>query len=419
MNKIYTLPGGLRLVLNDMETTRSAAVGVYVATGAANENSARSGISHFIEHMLFKRTHKRTAYDIADEMESLGVQINAFTARHMTSYYTISTYEHVDACMELLSDIFFNSVFDSEDMAREKQVVLEEISRSEDDPEDVCFDGLAKAFYGDTPMGRPILGYADNVRSFTREDIRSYMDEFYVAPNTVISVAGKFDHEVAEGLVNKYFADKFLPKPAPADVTKVETQSRLFFKEKPTEQANIAFMFPSYTYGDDRLYAAMLLSNVFGGGMSSRLFQNVRERRGLAYDIYSLTSAMKANGCFEIFVGTNPKTAKIAVDAIREEILLLLDKGITEREFSKGKEQLKAGNVLGAESAVSLMRANAKSVVMTGEVYDLDESLAKINALTMSDIRNAVEDIFDFGKVAAGYVGVTPDFDVLASVKGV
>lgn len=418
MNKIYTLPDGLRLVLNDMDTTRSAAVGVYVAAGAANENAERSGISHFIEHMLFKRTHKRTAYDIADEMESLGVQINAFTARHMTSYYTISTYEHIEACMELLSDIFFNSVFDKEDMAREKQVVLEEISRSEDDPEDVCFDGLAKAFYGDTSMGRPILGYADNVNSFTRRNIEDYMREYYVPANTVISVAGKFDPCEAEGFVRKYFSEKFRYGGNATEVDAVETRSQLFFKEKPTEQANIAFMFPSYTYGDDRLYAAMLLSNVFGGGMSSRLFQNVRERRGLAYDIYSLTSAMKANGCFEIFVGTNPKTARTAVEAIREEILLLLDKGITEREFSKGKEQLKAGNVLGAESAVSLMRANGKSVIMTGEAYDLDASLNKINALTMSDVRNAVEDIFDFGKVAAGYVGVTPDFDVLASVKG-
>ncbi len=418
MDKIYQFSNGLRLALCPMEHTRSMAIGVFVGAGAANESVERSGLSHFTEHMLFKGTEKRKPFDIASEMESVGAQINAFTARHMTCYYTISTDEHTERCMEMLSDIFFNSTFLPEEIEREKKVVLEEISRDEDDPEDVCNEGLASVFYGESAMGRPILGSPENVEGFTRDDIVTYMNEYYVPSNTVISIAGSFETEDAINLASKYFENNFKSSKVAAKPEKSLTHSASFVKIKPTEQANIAFAFPSYQFGHAKTEVVSLISNVFGGGMSSRLFQNVRERYGLAYDIYSIASANLYNGSFSVFIGTNPKNAEKASNAIRKEIENLKENGITAQEFNKGVEQLKTNVVLGSESSLSLMRANGRYMIMTGEMFDVNKRLKIINSITQQDVDTAIRDIFDFDKVSSSYVGPKTDADVFRIIKG-
>ena len=418
MDRIYKFSNGLRLALCPMAHTRSVAIGVFVGAGAANETKEISGISHFTEHMLFKGTSKRSAFDIANEMESVGAQINAFTARHMTCYYTISTDEHTEHCMEVLSDIFFNSALLDEEIDKERKVILEEISRDEDDPEDVCNEGLASVFYGDTPMGRPILGSRENVNSFKSQDIKNYLDSYYIPNNTIISIAGSFKIEDVIALASKYFENNFNSNGIVKDIEQSETYSAYFYKQKATEQANVAFAFPSYTFSHHKREVVSLISNVFGGGMSSRLFQNVRERHGLAYDVYSIVSADKHNGAFSIYVGTNPKTAVKATEAIKEEIDKLRESGINDQEFNKGIQQLKTNLVLGSESSLSLMRANGRNMIMMGELFDVDKRLEAINSITLNDVNKAIEDIFNYEKVSASYVGPEEGADVFSVIKG-
>ena len=418
MDRIYKFSNGLRLALCPMAHTRSVAIGVFVGAGAANETKEISGISHFTEHMLFKGTSKRSAFDIANEMESVGAQINAFTARHMTCYYTISTDEHTEHCMEVLSDIFFNSALLDEEIDKERKVILEEISRDEDDPEDVCNEGLASVFYGDTSMGRPILGSRENVNSFKSQDIKNYLESYYVPNNTIISIAGSFKTEDVIALASKYFENNFNSNGMVKDIEQSETYSAYFYKQKATEQANVAFAFPSYTFSHHKREVVSLISNVFGGGMSSRLFQNVRERHGLAYDVYSIVSADKHNGAFSIYVGTNPKTAVKATEAIKEEIDKLRESGINDQEFNKGIQQLKTNLVLGSESSLSLMRANGRNMIMMGELFDVDKRLEAINSITLNDVNKAIEDIFNYEKVSASYVGPEEGADVFSVIKG-
>lgn len=418
MNRIHTFSNGLKLALCPVGHTRSIAIGVFVGAGAANETKERNGIAHFTEHMLFKGTEKRSAFDIANEMESVGAMINAFTARHMTCYYTVSTDEHTERCMDVLSDIFFNATLLDEDVDKERNVILEEISRDEDDPEDVCTEGLATAFYGDSYMGRAILGTRENVQGFKAKDIKSFIDDFYVASNTIISISGHFDEDKIIALADEYFAKKFKAGKDISQLDKVDTYSALFTKNKDTEQANIAFAFPSYSFEHKKREVVSLLSNVFGGGMSSRLFQNVREKQGLAYEIYSIASADLKVGSFSIFIGTNPKNSEKATLAIREEIDKLKKDGITEQEFNKGVQQLKSSLVLGAESTLALMRANGRNMVMQGKMFDIDERLDVINSLTLDDVRQAIDYIFNYENVSASYVGPSVDADVFKLIKG-
>jgi predicted Zn-dependent peptidase len=418
MNRIYTFSNGLRLALCSLEHTRSIAIGVFVGAGAANETKERNGIAHFTEHLLFKGTSKRSAFDIANEMESVGAMINAFTARHMTCYYTISTDEHTELCMDVLSDLFFNAKLLDEDVDKERKVILEEISRDEDDPEDVCTEGLASVFYGDSYMGRAILGTRENVQRFTAKDIKSFMEDYYVSGNTIISISGHFDEEKIIALADEFFAKKFNAGKDIAPLDEVDTHSALFTKIKDTEQANIAFAFPSYHFGYEKREIVSLLSSVFGGGMSSRLFQNVREKQGLAYEIYSIVGADMKAGSFCIFIGTNPKNSEQATLAIREEINKLKESGITEQEFNKGLQQLKSNLVLGAESSLSLMRANGRNMVMQGKMFDINERLDVINSLTLEDVRKAINYIFNYENVSASYVGPKIDVDVFKLIKG-
>ena len=418
MNKIYTFPNGLKLALCPMEHTRSIAIGVFVGVGAANETKERSGIAHFTEHMLFKGTEKRTAFDIANEMESLGVMINAFTARHMTCYYTMSTDEHTEHCMDVLSDILFNSKLADEEIDRERKVILEEISRDEDDPEDVCNEGLASVFYGDNFMGRPILGSRENVQNFSSNDVSAFMSDFYVPNNTVISIAGNFEIERIIALVDQFFASKFTEEKDIGELDKISTNSAYFNKTKDIEQANISFAFPSYTFNNPKRDAVSLISNIFGGGMSSRLFQNVREKNGLAYDVYSIVSANVNVGAFSVYLGTNPKNASKATYAVKEEIDKLKKYGITDAEFNKGIQQLKSNLVLGSESSLSLMRANGRNMIMEGKMFDVSERLNAINSLTQRDIKEAIEFIFNYENVSASYVGPKTNVNVFGIIKG-
>lgn len=422
MNKLIRFPSGLRLAVHSMPYTRSVAVGVYVGAGSAYESEDQNGISHFIEHMMFKGTERRSAFDIAEEMESLGVQINAFTSRYITAYYTVSTDEHVEACFDVLSDLLFASTFTDDNIEREKGVVLEEINMCEDDPEDCCYDLLNLAHFGDHPLGRNILGTAERVRSFDRDAIRAYLAEHYTADNIVIVVAGHVTLAAVRSLAERYFEPRVAPKPREVQPLSIPAPCcRLISRYKQIEQCNVAFSFPCSSLEESEArgdYGLSLLNNILGGGMSSRLFQKVREEMGLVYEIYSTFSEYRGTGFFTIYFATNPARAVDAVRAVRSVLVELIENGLSEKEYHKGKEQLKAGLVLGAESASGIMRALGRTVIYYDKTFDLDDRLDRVEHTTREAVNDAIRTIFRFEQASASFVGKDPGVNILDLLKG-
>jgi predicted Zn-dependent peptidase len=403
----------MRAVLSYMESVRSVAVGVFVDTGSINETAKDNGISHLIEHMLFKGTKKRNAFQIADDIDILGAQINAFTSKSSTCYYTISTFDHTEECMEILSDIFFDSVLDEGELEKEKSVVVEEINMVEDSPEEFVMELVMEKYYGGHPLSRPILGTKRNVAGFSSDDMRSYMKRFYTADNVVISVAGHIAPEETDRLVRKFFYDRFADSRAAGGEKprhkRHAGKAASVVRKKDIEQANIAFAFPCYEFKHKNEMALHAFNNIFGGGMSSRLFQRIREKLGLAYSVYSYVSTYKNDGMFMIYLGANPTQARAAVDEVFAVIDGILKDGITDREFLSGREQLKGGLVLGQESSGAIMKANAKYMLGADEAFDFDKLLKDIDAAKKSDITDAARYIFDYNRMAAAFVGRKAD----------
>ncbi|MBQ0099192.1 MAG: insulinase family protein, partial [Firmicutes bacterium] len=333
---------GLRLVAKRIEGLLSVTAGVLVYTGSANEDDENNGISHFIEHTVFKGTEKRSAFEISDYIDSIGAQINAFTSKEMTCFYTKSTKEHLKDSLDVLADIFFNATFDKKEINKEKGVIIEEINMCEDSPEDLCLDLLSKAYYGEETYGRTILGPKKNIRRFTVEDVKSYMSKYYTADNVVISIAGNIDEKDTEKIVGDFFADKFKNLKSKEQVKTGKCVYTNAYKSKKIEQSHIGISFDSISIADERMDALNIANVVLGGGMSSRLFQKIREEQGLCYSIYSYPSYYKDNGVMEIYAGVSLESRDEAFKSILEEIEKFKNKGITEQELTRGKEQMKS-----------------------------------------------------------------------------
>ncbi len=396
---------GLRLVVNKIQGLTSVSVGVLVKTGSRNETEKENGISHFIEHVMFKGTAKRSAFEISDYIDRIGAQINAFTSKELTCYYTKSTKEHTEDSIEVLSDIFFNSLFDKTELEKEKGVVLEEINMSEDTPEDLCLDLLAESYYGKDGLGRTILGPAKNVKRFTKDDIKTYMDKYYTADNVVIAVAGNVDFDDIEKITEKYFADKFKKSGSAKQSVCEKTFYNKLYKTKKIEQAHIAFAMKGLSVKDDRVDAFSIANTVLGGGMSSRLFQKVREELGLAYSVYSYPSQYKDGGVLEIYAGVNASSRELAAEAILSELKRFKADGITEQEFARGKEQLKSSCIMGRESTASQMLLSGKYMLYLDEEYDFNERLKRLEKVTLKDVITVIKDEFDFNKIATATIG--------------
>lgn len=396
---------GLRLVVADMQGFVSVSCGVLVKTGSINESPDENGISHFIEHTLFKGTEKRTAFEISDGIDRIGAQINAFTSKETTCYYTKSTSERLGDALDVLSDIFFDSVFDKQELEKEKGVVLEEISMCEDTPEDICLDLLSESYYGKTGLGQTILGTAKNVKKFTKDDIKRYMDKYYCADNVVISIAGKVDIKQAETLVDKLFAEKFSSKKSEKQAVVLPSHPETLYKCKKLEQTHVSFCMPAISVKSDESDALAIANTVFGGGMSSRLFQKIREEMGLAYSVYSYVSQYKDSGVTEIYAGVNTPNRDIAAESILNEIKRIKTEPITESEFIRGKEQIRSAFIMGRESTVSQMLLYARTLIFLDEEFDFNERIAKIDKITHKDVINVAEKYFDVGKISAATIG--------------
>lgn len=417
MDKVFQYDNGLRLICNYNPTVKSVSVGVLFGVGCYLEDETNNGISHFIEHMNFKGTQKRNAFQIAEEMDSIGAQINAFTSKSCTVYYTISTDEHVSECMEMLGDILFHSTFDEKEMQREKGVVMEEIAMNEDSPEDLCMDMLSTAYFNNHVLAMPILGTKSTVNSFSAKQLKSYINRFYFPKNTVISVSGNMPFEKAEELTAKYFYPYFKNENRELRESSHVGSSQYIEKIKDLEQANLGLAFPSAPFNSRDELTLTLLNIVFGGGMSSRLFQKVREEMGLAYSIYSYSQSYYNNGFNIVYLGTNTQTVESALRAIKSEIDLLKAKGISEAELKKGKEQMKSAYILGRENTASIMRTNGKYLLMSDEVFNVEEKVAAINAISVEDVNRVASNVFDFNRVSAAYLGKKIKFDPMKILK--
>lgn len=403
MVETKTLKSGVRVIIKHMEGLLSVTMGVLVGTGAAHETDREDGISHFIEHMQFKGTKTRTAFELSDAFDALGAQVNAFTGRDITCYYSKATTDHAKEAFSLLADLFLNSTFPEEEMKREKGVVLEEINMCEDTPEDLCLDLLARASFGDQNYGRNILGPQSNVSAFTREDIFAYKKARYCPENIVISFAGNISVADAVALAEEYFGDMECTTFEPRAIS-VNRRNDNIFKNKPIEQAHFAFGFPCVERNSPDLPAVQVMNAILGGGLSSRLFMRVREELGLAYSVYSYTSHYEETGMLTVYAGVNPQKAEDAAKAVVSVIETFIKDGVSEEEFRRGREQMRSGNIFAQENTSSQMLLYGKELLYTGEIYDFEKRMREISALTRDDVLRVSKNI-DFSRAAVASVG--------------
>ena len=405
MIKIHTLQNGLRVVTEAIPFVRSVSFGLWVNNGSRHETPATSGISHFIEHMMFKGTQKRSALEIAEVMDAVGGQLNAFTSKEQTCYYTRTLDTHFDVALDVISDMFFNSKYEPDEIDKERNVILEEISMYEDTPEDLCVDYLhAKVFPGHA-LGMPILGTPETIASFTQASFKDFTTARYTPHNVVISVAGNIDDaQVLEKITNifgNFGMQKLLSE---AFVPAVYTPG-FAMRDKDIEQVHLCMGFPGIPGGTQDVYALAAVNAVFGGGMSSRLFQKIREERGLVYSVYSYNAGYADAGLFSIYAALNPAQLKDALGLITEEVQRMFTDRITPSQLSKAKEQLKSSFLLSLESAASRMSSIGRSVITLGKVVTPDELVAKIDAIDMDSFYEICNKIFQLDKVSLSLVG--------------
>lgn len=417
MDKILTLKSGLRILIVPMPYLRSVAMGVAVGAGTITESEDERGLSHFIEHMLFKGTASRSAFDIAEEAESQGIQLNAYTTKKMTVYYAVSVSENIGKSADMLSDMFFNSTFEKDCLKKEKGVVCEEIAMYEDDPDDVCHEVITAAHFGGSILEYPILGTKSSVNSFSKSDILRYMNRVYTPDNTIICIAGGITDEEGIAIAEKYFESRFSPSVKRVEIVPdIKPNARYLHKFKPLEQVNAAFSFRSYPYGVNR-EAMSCLIDVMCGGMSGRLFQKVREEKGYVYSIYGDNTTFVNNGMFHIHFATNPLYLDDAVLTTREVILDAVKNGITEKEINKHKALCKAEFVTGLESSAGMMKVMLTTAMLDGKKFDIEERLKRIEALTVDEVEKAIKEVFDFNQMSAAYVGPKSDADIFRLMK--
>lgn len=378
------LSNGICAVMERIPTCRSVSFGIWVKTGSRNENETTNGISHFIEHMMFKGTERFDAKAIADSFDAIGGNVNAFTSKEYTCYYAKVLDEHLPIAVDVLSDMFFRSSLLDEELRKEKNVILEEIAMYEDTPDDMVHDLVAQASFGAHPLAYPILGTKERLTPMGSDHLRAYMKSHYTVENTVIAVAGNFDKSIIE-LLEKHFGHFANREPA-ALISKPSFHSEFIYHKKRTEQNHICLSLPGCSMTDPHLYAMILLNNLIGGGMSSRLFQEVREKRGLAYAVYSYHSSHADSGLFTIYAGTAPRQMKEVLDLILDMLGELVVKGLSEEELHKGKEQLKGSLILGLESTSNRMNRLGKNELMLGKHYTLDEIIARMESITTEDV---------------------------------
>lgn len=406
------LDNGIRVIMETIPYVNSTSIGIFINNGITKEDKSTNGISHFIEHMLFKGTKNRTAKNIAQSIDNIGGQINAYTSTEYTCFYIKVLDRHLSIAVELLSDMFHNSLFDEEDIEKEKGVISEEIKMYLDSPEDLVYDLLSRLMFENTTLALPILGSYETINSFTRESILKYYNRNYIPENMVISVVGNFNSKNTLELLNENFNNNSIYTINNNKSNNMPNiKQNLGYKHKDIEQLNLCIGMEGVKRGSDALYPLLVLNNIFGGSMSSRLFQKIREDKGLAYSVYSHTVSFQETGAFNIYAGLGVDQIINVAKLISGDIQDLKINLITKDELTKSKEQLKGNYILGMESTFNRMLDIGRSELLLNKMFTPEEVLKKIDVVKMDDIGNIVYKIFDKAKYNIAYVGKLDDHE--------
>ena len=406
--QVTELDSGLRVVTEAVPAVRSIALGFWVKTGSRNESPAQAGLSHFLEHLLFKGTERFSSLEIDETFDAMGAEVNAGTGKETTSVYSRFLDRHLDRAFDVLQDMVLRPSYP--DIDSERQVVIEEIAMYEDEPQDKVHDVLAMAIFGDHPLGRPVIGRAQVIESVPVPDIASYHDARYPPSNIVLAAAGSVEHERIVALAQQA-TDTVAPgggaeepEPAPAELA-----PGLRFHAKDTEQYHLCLGGPGLARADDRRFALRVLDTILGGSTSSRLFQEVREKRGLAYAVYSYASQYADSGHVGLYVGTRPEKVAEAMDVIGTELRRIAEEGVGEEELERARENVKGRTTLSMESTLARMNRLGSSLLMGVPLLSLDELLVAIDAVTVEDVQALASELFDPARMSAAGVGKSED----------
>ena len=398
------LDNGLRILTERMTHVRSISIGVWLTRGSRHETAERGGIAHFVEHMLFKGTATRSAEDIAQAIDSIGGQLDAFTAKEYASYYIKVLDEHLPLALDVLSDIVLNPAFSPDDVEREKKVVVEEIKMVEDTPDDLVHELFTQAFWENHPLGRPILGTRETVESLDATLLRDYFTNAYTPANLIVSAVGNLEHEQVRRLVEEKFGGlKSVGRPSGEEAPQVVP--KILIRNKELEQSHLCLGTSSYPQNHDDRYSSYVLNTLLGGSMSSRLFQNVREKRGLAYAVFSGLSAYRDAGSFTIYAGCSNEAVGEVLDLVVEELRGVRQTPVPEAELRRAKDHLKGSLMLSLENTASRMSHLARQEIYFDRQFGLDETLEGIERVTPGDVQRVAGDLFREGALAATVLG--------------
>jgi predicted Zn-dependent peptidase len=400
--RLTTLDSGVRVVTEAMPSVRSIALGFWVRAGSRDEDHGHAGISHFLEHLLFKGTDRFSSREIDEAFDAMGAEVNAGTGKETTSVYSRFLDNHLERAFDVLQDMVLRPSYP--DIDSERQVVIEEIAMYEDEPQDKVHDVLGAAIFGDHPLGRPIIGRAEVISSVPVPEIATWHAGRYVPQNMVLAAAGNLEHERIVELVERAVG---AAEPAPADVLDTPGASGqvLRFHKKETEQYHLCLGGPGIARGDDRRFALRILDTILGGSTSSRLFQEVRERRGLAYSVYSYSSHYADTGQVALYVGTRPENVGEAVDVIGSELRRLVADGVSAEELERARDNVKGRTVLSMESTLTRMNRLGSSVLMDVPLLTVDELLAALDAVTLEDVNELAQELWLPERMSAAGVG--------------
>jgi predicted Zn-dependent peptidase len=399
------LPNGLIVITEEMQHIRSASIGIWIKTGSRDEDPQWNGISHFIEHMVFKGTKNRSAEDIARQVDSIGGNMDAFTAKECICFNVKVLDEHLPIAMDVLSDLVLNPVFDAQDITRERGVILEEIKMDEDSPDYLVHEIFTQNFWKDHPLGKPILGTKDSVKRFERDAVLDVYGQRFAPGNLIICAAGNLKHEEFVELVNKHFLHMKSVKngfhsPQPQTVPRIIMRNK-----KSLEQVQICVGVPSHPIAHTRRHASYIMNTLLGGGMSSRLFQNIRERQGLAYAIYSDLSPYRDTGCLSVYAGTSRESAGKVVQSIVSEFRKLKSEEVPAEELRRSKDQLKGSLMLSLESSTARMSNLARQEMYFDRFFSMDELIDKIESVTAEEVKQLANEFFQTEAIAVTVLG--------------
>ena len=398
------LDNGIRILTEQRSGTRAVSLGIWVENGSRHEEPRQGGLSHFVEHLLFKGTERRSPQRIAEEMDSVGGVINAFTGKESTCYYAKVVDEHLPLAVDVLGDIFLNSVFDPDEIERERTVILQEIASADENPEDFVHDLFSLDYFGDHPLGRPVCGEADTVTGFTRDDLVGFMAERYLPGRVVIAGAGNLSHsDLVEAVAGDFVA--LQARPLEDGATPPEVRHGLYRHPRKLGQVHVCLGAPGLPHGDPRQYAAHVLNTLLGGGMSSRLFQEIRERRGKAYAVYSFLSSYRDAGYLGVYVGTKAEWTREVIDLAVEEMFKVAEGKVTGEELARAQNQLVGNTLLGLESADSWMSHMVRCEMHHGRQISLEEIVRGVRDVSLDALTALAREFFVAGSMTATVLG--------------